>query len=209
MKLGELVLRLRSVPTSFSLIGGAAEYALASEGTLKKEAAFVIPLQDAAGNNDYDTSINQIITEQFGVIVAIKNGTNFEDKTGFTSYNRLHDVRSEIFRAFLGLDIGRVYGSESGFTSESLISYRGGTLLDMDRSFLWYQFTFEYQMSIESMVVPEEADGFLDKIWVDYVMLPSDDLPLSEELPVSLFAPDMQQYIILADQEDTDIEVRG
>jgi len=40
-------------------------------------------------------------------------------------------------------------------------------------------------------------------------MLASDNLPLDEALPVDLFAPDMQQYIILADQEDTDEEYRG
>jgi len=209
MKLGQLVLRLRSVESSFDLIGGAAEYALAVEGTLKKEAAFVIPLQDTAGPNDYDTVVNQMITEQFAVVVAIKNGTNFEDKTGFASYNRLHDVRQEMFTAFLGLDVGRLYGADSGFTNESLIYYRGGTLLDLDRSFLWYQFAFEYQVSIESQAVEDGELGYLDKIWVDYEMLASDNLPLDEALPVDLFAPDMQQYIILADQEDTDEEYRG
>jgi len=203
MKLGNLVLQLRAAGTSFSLIGGAAEYALAVEGTLKKEAAFVIPLQDAAGNNDNDTIINQTITEQFAVIVAIKNGTNFEDKTGFASYNRLHDIRNEIFGAYLGLDIGRLYGSDTGFTSESLVYYRGGTLLDIDRSFLWYQFAFEYQVSIETQVSETAPDGFLDKFWIDYEMLPSDNLPISEKLPVELFAPDMQQYIDLSDVRDS------
>jgi len=198
MKLGNLVLQLRAAGTSFSLIGGAAEYALAVEGTLKKEAAFVIPLQDSAGNNSNDTIVSQMLTEQFAVIVAIKNGTNFEDKTGFASYNRLHDIRNEIFGAFLGLDIGRLYGKDSGFTSESLVSYSGGTLLDIDRAFLWYQFAFEYQVWVEAQV-SEEADGFLDKIWVDYEMQVSENLPISEKLPIDLFAPDMQQFITFED----------
>lgn len=201
MKLGALVLKLRDAETSFALVGGAAEYAWARESTLKKEAAFIIPLQDTASPNQTDTEIIQTITEQFAVVAAIKNSTEFEDKTGFSAYNRVHDIRTEIFNAFLGLDIGRVYGQAEGFMSESLIYYKGGQLLDMDRAFMWYQFTFEYQMTVGSFV-HEEADGFFDKIWVDYVLQPSDDLPISEHLPIDAFAPDMTQYIDLSAEEE-------
>ena len=195
MKLGQLVLQLRNSTDLFpNAIGGAAEYVLARESTLTKEAAFVLPLEEAAGDNLQDTINEQKLTERFAVIVAIKNDTNFPDKTGFTAYNRLHDIRKEMFKAYLGLDIARLYGSDDTI-SESLIYYRGGQLLDLTRAYMWYQFTFEYYVYIESEQFDTSSLDDFNKIWTDYVLSPDDNLPVEESLPVDLFAPDMTQMI--------------
>lgn len=202
MKLGSLVLHLRNNISSFdNAIGGAAEYAMARENTLLKEMAFILPLIDTAEANDYDTSVNQKVTEQFAVVVALKNDNNFADKTGFAAYNRLHDIRQELFEAYLGLDIASLYGSSWSATSNSLVYYRGGQLLDLDRAYIWYQFTFEYQYSLEGQYQetdPDDLDDF-SKIWADYELNeshdPSDNLPVTEELPINLFSPDMKQLI--------------
>jgi hypothetical protein len=199
MKIGSLVLQLRNSQTEFEIVGGAAEYAFARESTLTKEAAFVLPLQDSANSNDYDTIINQTIIEQFAVVVAIKNDTNFQDKTGFAAYNRIHQIRQQIFGAYLGLDIGRVYGKDEGYTTESLVYYVGGQLLDLDRAYLWFQFTFAYKVGIEAET-SEEADGFLDRIFAQYELEESDNIPFAEPgLPAVLFAPDMEQMVDLSE----------
>lgn len=210
MRLGALVLQLRSNSAdTFPIIGGAAEYAFAKEGTLTTEAAFILPLQESASRNQNDTIVHQRLTEQFAVVVALKNDLNMEDKTGFKAYNKIHNIRQEIFGSFLGLDIGRVYGSDRNYTSESLIYYRGGQLLDFDRAYLWYQFTFEYEAFIESQV-SEEATDFLDSIWADYETLSSPNIPINEDLPIDLFAPDMQQFVNLKElREEQESHIFG
>ncbi len=199
MRLGLIVLRLRDITELFSnRVGGVAEYAFARENTLNDEMAFIIPIQESSSVNEYDNTIQQPLVEQFGVVVAIKNDKDFKDKTGFTAYNRLHDARADIFKAYLGYDAQNLIVSDDNFTSASIIYYRGGQLLDFDRAYLWYQFTFEYRVSLQSDAV--EADSaalktYLDTIWAQYEITPSRNIPSSEELPVELFSPDMEQLV--------------
>jgi hypothetical protein len=136
MRLGPVVLKLRLAKTSFgNMWGGAAELDLATKHPLRGEMGFVVPVMDDCRPNEYDTGINQYVTEQFGVIVAVKNDSYQQDKSGLTSYDRIHDIRNEIFGAILGWEVS---------WAESLIYYRGGSLLLMDPAFLWYMFKFEY-----------------------------------------------------------------
>ncbi|OGC76307.1 hypothetical protein A2619_05830 [candidate division WWE3 bacterium RIFOXYD1_FULL_39_9] len=198
MRLGELVIRLRETTQLFQgRVGGTAEYAIAQDNTLNNEMAFVLPVTDVADENKNDTSIQQIITEQFAVIVAIKNDTNFKDKTGFTAYNRLHEIRKDMFRAYLGYDTGLLFEEDDENTTETLIYYRGGQLLDIDRGYLWYQFTFEYKVGITTQTVFDPVTGYLDRIYAQWVLAESDNLPVTEDLPVESFAPDMEQMIDL------------
>ena len=195
MKLGLLTLQLRSKTELFqNRVGGAAEFAFAQEGTLKDEMAFVLPAQESADPNNVDSTIDQRLTEQFAVIVAIKNDTNHKDKTGFLAYNKLHEVRQDIFKAFLGLDAYEIL-SDDTFTVESLIYYRGGQLLDFDRSYLWYQFTFEYKVGLQSQIQEPDMPWF-NRIFAQYVVAPDQvNLPIEESLPVESFEPEMEQLI--------------
>ena len=124
MRIGPIVLKLRLAQTRFgNRIGGTAELDLAKKYTLTNEMAFVVPIMETCKENEYDSGINQKITEQFGVIVALKNDTYQQDKSGLTAYDQLHDTRSEIFEALLGWEVS---------WAESLIYYAGGSIL-LDR----------------------------------------------------------------------------
>jgi len=194
MKIGALVLQLRNTSTTFQgKVGGAAEYAFAKEGTLNTEMAFVLPVQESAETNTVDSTIIQTLTGQFAVVVAIKNDLNHKDKTGFQAYNRLHDIRQEMFEAFLGLDAYEILDDDK-LTTETLIYYRGGQILDFDRSFLWYQFTFEYRVGLESQIKQPDMPWFT-RIYSQYEIAPSVNLPIDEALPVDSFSPVMDQMI--------------
>ena len=195
MKLGPIVLKLRLQNTRFrENIAGAAELALAIKNTLMKEAAFVIPLDETCARNNYDSGINQKYFEKFAVVVAIRNDLSIRDHTGITSYDLLHDVRAEIFKAILGLQIS---------TSESLIYYSGGKLLDINPAYLWYQFEFE----MESRLTNEDGvdEGYtdnLEEIYTQFVLSPSFNIPYDGSLPVTAFGPDMTTLIDLGDDPD-------
>lgn len=136
MRIGPLVLKLRLSQTRFgNRVGGTAELDLATKHPLTKEMAFVVPLAEEAPINKDESGINQEITEQFGVIVAITNDSYQQDKSGLTSYDQLHDVRTEIFDAFLGWEVS---------WAESMIYYRGGSILLVDSAYLWFMFRFEF-----------------------------------------------------------------
>ena len=201
MRLGQITLRLRDITEVFTgRVGGVADYAFAREGTLKNEMAFVLPIQESAGVNEYDNTIQQKLTEQFAVVVAVRNDTDFKDKTGFKAYNSLHDMRSDIFKAFLGYDAQNFIDDDDEYTTASIVYYRGGQLLDFDRAYLWYQFTFEYSTSLTSDAVKADSDNlktYLDKISAQYEITPSGNIPTTSELPIpdSLFIPDMEQLV--------------
>ena len=155
MRLGQIVLRIRTENTSFgNFVGGVAELDVAIKNTLTKDMAFVLPLIDEANRNNYDVTFNQRLTERFGVIVAIANDDSQSDKLGFSAYEKLHDIRSELIRALVGwipLD------------SESMIMYRGGRLIDINNGYMWYQFEFEYDSRIISEVIEITKDGKIVK----------------------------------------------
>lgn len=140
MRIGQIVLRLRAKNTSFgNFIGGSAELDTAIKNTLTRDMAFVIPLIDDAGRNNYDTTQNQRLIERFGVVVALANDSSQSDKLGFLAYDRLHNIRNELIAALVNwYPIG----------AECAVFYRGGRLVDMNNAYIWYQFEFEYESRI-------------------------------------------------------------
>ena len=187
MQIAPVVLRLRLASTRFeNRIAGAAELALALSGTLQEEVAFVIQLGETCPPNEYDNHINQVVTERFAIIAAIKNDTAQSDKTGLTAYDSLYSFRQELFDAILGWQMDQ---------AESLVYYRGGRVVEINRAWLWYQFEFEFTMRLGNDVVDNTGDlNYFDTIFAQYVLSPSADLPV-ENLPVNIFAPDMEQLI--------------
>lgn len=140
MRLGQIVLRIRSKNTHFgNYVGGAAELDTAIKNTLKQDMAFVIPLIDDAGKNTWDAGINQRIIERFGVIIALANDTKQSDKLGFVAYDQIHTIRTQLIGALVGW---------TPIDSESQVSYRGGKLIDINNAYLWYQFEFDYDSRI-------------------------------------------------------------
>lgn len=188
MQLSPIVLKIRAQETEFgNYIGGAAELALAMEYSLTKEAAFVIQLAETATPNDYDSTINQKISERFAVVVALDNGTSDRDKMGLIAYDRLQGIRTELFGAILGWQMPG---------AEGLIEYSGGKVLGINRAWLWYQFEFSVDTRItDSDGTDNGADdlGWFDTIYAQYILAPSANLP-QENIPVN-FDVDMTQII--------------
>jgi hypothetical protein len=204
MKLGKIVLKLRLADTRFgNMIGGAVELTTAINNTLTKEMAFVIPLTEDAGQNEYDNHINQELTERFGVVVAIRNDVAYADKMGIAAYDALYDVRDDLFRALLGWQLRE---------AESLIYYRGGKLVGFNGAYLYYQFEFEYTSKIMNLeddkrnvqiIVndidedEEEEAQIFERIYAWTILAPSERLEQDIDLPLTDIFPDFSQVIIM------------
>lgn len=202
MQIGPIALKLRLAETRFgNNIFGAAELAYALEYTLKQDCAFVIQLGETASTNQYDGAINQKITERFGVIVALDNGSSDKGKTGLIAYDKLFDIRAQIFKAILGWQM-------SG--TESPISYGGGKIAGINRAYLWYQFEFVVDIRIDDDDgIDTGADALpdFDDIYAQWVLAPSVKSVAVEgasALPVTTIDPDMTSIIDFTSNPDVD-----
>ncbi|MFA5037814.1 MAG: hypothetical protein WC479_11650 [Candidatus Izemoplasmatales bacterium] len=155
MRLAKVINKLRTSNTRFgNKVGGAVEFELAMQQTLVGETMFVVPGDDSCSPNRYDSGIDQLLTEKFHVVVALKNDTLAGDKAGVLAYNALHDVRSEIFKAILGWDIKE---------AESMIYYTGGKMLGVMPAYLWYMYSFEYTCRLTKIGEDIRLNGLEDK----------------------------------------------
>ena len=198
MKLGKIALKIRLANTDFgSNVAGAAELDLALKNTLLVESAFVIPLDDNVSENKEENTVNQTITERFGVVCGIKCDTNQSDKTGLKAYDRLHDIRGQLFRAILGWQLKE---------AESIISYAGGSTQGIDGAWLWYQFNFQYTSRVHSYGTLfrycdiEENNtnenenwevGSFEKLYANFILADDERLPYTGSLPVPDGYPDV------------------
>jgi hypothetical protein len=204
MNLGNVVLQIRASNTSFgNRVMGAAEWALAVENTLLEECAFVLPVGEVASKNSCDSGIVQLLTERFAVVVALKNDTDKKDKLGFDASNRLHAIRNELFIALLGWPMPG---------AESLVSYSGGRVADVDRAWLWYQFEFEADTRLQALydpnagALPEFREVLAQwKVGGDSVL----PLPSTEHLPTNLMQDPVLTEIIHFDHEYSDAFGKG
>lgn len=190
MRISPIVMRLRAAFDDFA-IAGAAELDIAVRNTLKKDVMFVIPVSEDVPGNQYDNNISQEITERFAVVIAINNDVSDKNKTGVRAYDRLHEIRSNIFRAILGWQI---------VGPEYLIDYRGGNLWGVNNAYLWYQFDFEIRTRItqydgyydvafandslegefRELKQESQVDDF-NTIYSKYIMWPSANLPWTDD----------------------------
>lgn len=209
MRLGPIILLLRAAETRFgAFIGGSAELALALDNTINKDSAFVIPLSETATDNNNDTAVIQTLTERFGVVVAIGNDSSDRDMLGYKAYDLLDDIRTDFIKWLVGLDLGR----------KDVVTYRGGTLIDIGRDYLWYQYEFEYSSTVQT-----DADGYgeievtdvldrmqrsqlpgLEKFYTNYILAPNTRLPYTGDLPLDdgfpdVVVPEMATWITIND----------
>jgi len=191
MKLGPIVLKLRLANTSFGQqIGGAADMESLQESTFA-QMAFVIPLGERAGENQQVNTVLQTLDEGFAVVVALANDTHQVDKLGLRAYDKLDDLRAEIFSAILGWEM-------DGY--ETPVSYVGGTLVDLNAVYLWYQFEFSAARLIQPCDgVQEEATDWLDTIYAQYILSPDENVPWAGALPVAAGVANGEQSIDLTD----------
>jgi len=112
-------------------VAGAAEFKRLEEtANLIMPAAYVIPLDDNAEPQASPNSYSQVLRDSFAVIVVVSNAP---DERGQTAVTSMHLQRKELFTALLGWEPDTEHGP---------IEYEGGSLLDMDRARLYYQFEF-------------------------------------------------------------------
>ncbi|MDD8534392.1 phage portal protein [Escherichia coli] len=91
----------------------------------------VVPGDDSPGENKSQTDYWQELKEGFSVVVILSNGR--DERGQFASYDVVDDVRQMLFKALLG------WNPEA---CGNPITYDGGTLLDLNRHELIYQFDF-------------------------------------------------------------------
>jgi len=127
-----LIAKIKADCPLLELVGGSPDFSTA-ESTLKTKmpAAFVVPLAAQASPNTSATMlVSQKITQQFGVILAVKN---LRDATGEKAIADLYTLRQQLLSKLVGwIPPGGVSGMEFG----------GGRVLDMNDQVLWWQDDF-------------------------------------------------------------------
>ncbi len=124
-------LKARTVATFNERIAGAAEFkSLPETANLVMPAAYVIPLDDDAGEQQSENGYSQIVRDGFGVVVVM---SNTPDERGQGSIVSVSALRAVLWAALLGWKPDASHGP---------VIYEGGQLLALDRARLYYQFEF-------------------------------------------------------------------
>lgn len=124
-------LKTRAAATFGGRVAGAAEYKrLPENANLVMPAAYVVPLDDDAGEMTSENGYSQIVRDSFAVIVAVSNAP---DERGQTSAISVAAMRAVLWSALLAWKPDGTHGP---------IQYEGGQLLDLDRARLYYQYEF-------------------------------------------------------------------
>ena len=221
MKIGKFIFRMRHKQSiiakagktaSFgNFVGGSVELNEALKAPPIRNLCFIIPGGGASRETKHDNYIDQVLVEQFAVIVCLKADLQSSDKYGFLAYDKIHDVRNEVMAAFLGWQIAE---------AESVIRYKDESLIDFNNAYLWYQFNFEYNSRLFSRAIFEDNDVveggvvdqgyqdvdvenplYLDKIYTQYYINPdlaptdpTQELPVPDGFP-DVKLPDIAQWI--------------
>lgn len=147
MKLTPIIASLRARCALFqNRVAGAAQFKdLPEVGKMILPAAYVVPGDDSPGEQKSLTDYWQTIREGFSVIVFVSNSR--DERGQFASFDVVHEVREALFKALLG------WNPEEGGNP---ITYDGGTLLDVNRHELSYQFDFV----VETELTEEDTRQF-------------------------------------------------
>ena len=199
MKLSPIVLLLREAKTDFGTeIAGAAEFNTIQKDTLTVDTAYVIQTTDVALPNKTQGTVEQRITEGFGVVVAIRNDTSQADKTGLLAYDRLHAIRKQFWNVLVGLNLDGAL-NDDGYTVEGPVSYKGGSLIDINTAWLWYMYEFEYPATLQETEKDYGIDD-LNTLYAEWRLTPSADIPSkgAGALPI-LSSPNAESIIDLTE----------
>lgn len=124
-------LKARTVSTFAERIAGAAEFKrLPETANLVMPAAYVVPLDDDAGEQQSENGYSQIVRDGFGVIVVMSNAP---DERGQGSIVSVSAIRAVLWSALLAWKPDASHGP---------VQYEGGQLIDLDRARMYYQFEF-------------------------------------------------------------------
>lgn len=147
MNLDAVITQLKTVAMFGGNVAGAAAFAdgIDSQVWLPTPAAYVIPLDEDASENQNLNGLQQIVTERIGIIVNLDNSA---DRRGQTASDQYDTTRTAIFKAILNWrpdwhPLNPELNREArGFY------YQGGRLLDFDRARLFYQWEFALDITI-------------------------------------------------------------
>lgn len=146
MNLDSVITRIKQKCPSFAQrVAGAAEFAALPENAkVAMPAAFVVPLDDQAGEQLSANRYRQEIVDRIGVVVLLDNTA---DRRGQAAAASVHSVRAELWQALLLWPPGTEYDG---------LVYEGGQALDMDAARLWYQFEFSAaaELGVEDTAQP-------------------------------------------------------
>ncbi|HAF00386.1 MAG TPA: hypothetical protein DCG63_03740 [Methylophilaceae bacterium] len=132
MDLNPIIDRLKNNVAIFKLVGGSADIPSAEERLLNHPAAFVLPLNEVASSNQLAFSaISQLVTVNFGVLVAVRN---VSDATGLASLTDLEAIRRSVKTQIMG------WQPEADFEPITYVS--GGLLKLSDDAVLWWMDSF-------------------------------------------------------------------
>lgn len=133
-----IITALKARAASFGgRVAGAAEYKrLPETANLAVPAAYVIPMDDDAGEQSSQNGYRQTVTDTFAVVVVL---SNTPDERGQTAITGKDAIRAELWTALLAWQPDAEHGP---------IEYAGGQLLDLDRARLYYQFEFSAETEI-------------------------------------------------------------
>lgn len=143
MKLAPIIEALRAKCPSFeSRVFGVAMWAQAeAEINSNLPCAYVVPLSVDGGESYLSTKFRQTIRSHFGVAVVI--GLSADDAAGNLGHDQIDDLRSEVFRAILGAQVGK----------NVWIEFDGQTVTDLNRARLVETLEF----SVEDDITGEET----------------------------------------------------
>lgn len=142
MNIDNVILQLRQNCDVFNgNVAGAADFAKGIETVVDMPlpAAYVVPLEDTAGENILDNGLVQQVNERIAVIVEISNSA---DRRGQTSSDQINTLKYDIFSALLNWRIDPDRAVKG-------LQYDGGRLLDYDRGRLFWVFEFSLLVTID------------------------------------------------------------
>lgn len=146
MNLDNVIERIRATCPSFAQrVAGAAEFAaLPQNAKVALPAAFVIPMDDRAGEQESQNRYRQALTDRVAVVMVLDNSA---DRRGQAAVTTVHSLRAELWRSLLLWPPGPEY--------DGLI-YEGGQGLLMDGARLYYQLEFaaETELDVEDTAQP-------------------------------------------------------
>lgn len=115
----------------FRKVATAANFAAARDDLKQAPAAYVLPMNDAAGANQLGGgAILQPVKERFGIALAV---SNLRDPTGVAAQAEFERLRRLVIDKLLGFVPGEGYEP---------CEYGGGNILLMTTDVLWWQLVF-------------------------------------------------------------------
>lgn len=124
-------LKLRTTAIFDGRIAAAAEFSrLQEDAHMVLPAAYVIPLDDIAEANKSENGYQQVVADNFAVIVVTSNAGDTLSKSAVAQVN---PIRTALCKALLSWNPDAEHGP---------IEYAGGSLIDVNRAHFYYQYEF-------------------------------------------------------------------